>query len=90
MEELYELFYSGYSDPSTGKRRVEALSGKKSELFTDYEREKAFHYLLSKKYTTTSSLTPNAKNSEDEKLAIFITAEGIDYIESITLSQIPK
>lgn len=34
-----------------------------------------------------SSLTPNANKAEDERLAIMITAKGIDCIEAILLSE---
>lgn len=81
LVELYELFYSDKTP------REEALIGKKKDLFTNIERQKAFHYLLTKKLIYTSSVTPNAQSSDDEVLAIFITAEGIDYIENVVLSQ---
>lgn len=86
MEQLYELFHSGGPAwPSTNK--VEGLIGAKKELYIDNEHHKAYHYLLAKGYIQLSSSTPNAKNSGEERLSVVITAEGIDYIESIILDE---
>lgn len=86
LEKLYELFYSGGPEwPSQNK--VQGLIGTKKELYIDSEYHKAYHYLLAKEYIQVSSLTPNAKKAADERLAIMITARGIDYIEAILLSE---
>ncbi|WP_223068733.1 hypothetical protein [Paenibacillus caui] len=79
MEQLYEIFYSGGPEAFSGK--TEALVGTKEELYTDNERHKAFHYLLGKKFIHISS-----SGGKPERLAVFITSEGIDYVESLYLN----
>lgn len=75
LEKLYEIFYSGGPEAFSGK--TEALMGTKQEIYLDNEHHKAFHYLLGKKMIHISSA-----GGEPEQLAIFITSEGIDYVES--------
>lgn len=76
--ELYRLLHSGGPEPFTGK--MEALVGTPKELFTSYEKQKAFHYLREKKFVTMDA-------TSDESIYIFLTAEGIDCIEHIILSE---
>lgn len=84
LEHLYELYYSGGPEwPS--KNKVEGIIGSKKELYIDNEHHKAYHYLFTKGLIEITSLTPNAITSEDERLAIMITAKGIDFIEEIVL-----
>ncbi|WP_459966882.1 hypothetical protein [Paenibacillus sp. JCM 10914] len=54
------------------------MVGTKEELYTDNERHKAFHYLSSKNWIHISSLGGNP-----ERLSVFITADGIDIVESL-------
>jgi len=86
LEKLYELFHSGGQEwPNSNK--VMGIIASKKELYVDSEHHKAYHYLLAKGYIQLSSLTSNAKKSEDERLSVMITADGIDFIESIILSE---
>lgn len=86
LEKLYELFYYGGQEwPNANK--VVGIIALKRELYVDNEHHKAYHYLLAKGYIQISTSTPNAKKSEDERLSVMITADGIDYIESIILSE---
>jgi hypothetical protein len=79
LEELYELRFSGGPEAfSSG--RMEGLVGTKEDLFTDNERHKAFHYLLGKNLIVINS-------AGNDILAVQITSEGIDYIETETIKQ---
>lgn len=89
LKKLYELLHAGGPEwPSSNN--VEGLIGTKKELYIDNEHHKAYHYLHTKGYIQISSLTPNAKRSDDERLVVMITADGIDYIEAIALSKQDK
>ncbi|MCI1776597.1 MULTISPECIES: hypothetical protein [Paenibacillus] len=73
LEKCYEIFHSAEKPFTTS----EALVGTKEELYKDNEHHKAFHYLMSKDLIHISS-----SGSKPEKLSVFITAHGIDFVES--------
>lgn len=74
LQELYVLWFSAGPD---------ALTGTKKELYPDSEHHKVFHYLPSSDLVNISSFgEPSA-----EKLTIFISAKGIDYVEERLLQE---